>query len=391
MSTLYAISPIDGRYEAKTQPLYFFGEAGMMERRATVMLCWLLAIVPKLRPSTKFSQDERQVSVNSILKDFSPQDAERIKEIEVGPDGTNHDVKAVEYWLREKCKKYPALDEVKELLHFCCTSEDVNNVAHALQLQDGRDTLVNALDEVLDDLGDLMAQYRKIPMLSRTHGQPASPTTVGKELGNFNTRIIEAKVRFDEVEIFGKMNGAVGNYNAHAFICPEVDWENLTRDLISGDGEFQFDFRFQLITTQIEPHDYMAEMFDALARLNTILIGFCRDMWGYISFDYFKLKAKDGEVGSSTMPHKVNPIDFENAEGNLGVANALLRFMSEKLPISRFQRDLTDSTVLRNMGVAFGHSLVAYQSILKGLGKLELNEEKLNADLEGAWQGRYNS
>ncbi len=384
LTALSAISPIDGRYAEKTAALSsIFSEAGMIGRRTIVMLCWLIAVAPKLRPSAQFSQEDREEAVRCILQFFEPADAKRIKEIE---GKTNHDVKAVEYWLLEQCATYPALNEVKGLLHFCCTSEDVNNLTHAMQLDAGRDALVDVIDEVIGELGTLVSNYRNVPMLSRTHGQPASPTTVGKELGNFHTRIVEARITFEAVMIYGKMNGAVGNYNAHSFVCPEVDWENLTRDLITGDGEFQFGFQFQLITTQIEPHDYMAEMFDALARLNTILIGFCRDMWGYISFDYFKLKPKEGEVGSSTMPHKVNPIDFENAEGNLGVANALLRHMSEKLPISRFQRDLTDSTVLRNMGVAFGHCLVAYQSILKGMGKLELNHEKLDADLEGAWQ-----
>ena len=319
-----------------------------------------------------------------LVKNFSEADANAIKEIE---KTTNHDVKAVEYWIKAKFEARPELLAAAEFVHFACTSEDINNTSHALQLRAGRDVvLLPALDRVLQTLRQMAHTHADVPMLSRTHGQTASPTTVGKELANVVVRLQTAVERMAAVRIMGKMNGAVGNYNAHLSAWPDFDWEAFGQKVVETAEPLGLGLTFQPYSIQIEPHDYMAELFDAVARANTILIDFSRDVWGYVSLGYFKQRLKAGEIGSSTMPHKVNPIDFENAEGNLGLANALLRHLSEKLPISRFQRDLTDSTVLRNMGVALGYAVLAYSSLSAGLGKLELNEEALAADLDAAWE-----
>ena len=318
--------------------------------------------------------------LNRLVSEFSEADAQRIKEIEAV---TNHDVKAVEYWLKEKVAGSAELVAASEFIHFACTSEDINNTSHGMMLKGARDeVMLPKLREVLASLNHLALQNAEIPMLSRTHGQPASPTTLGKELANIAKRLEKAISNIERVELLGKMNGAVGNYNAHLSAYPSFDWENFSKTVI----EKRLGLVFNPYTIQIEPHDYMAELFDALARANTILLDMNRDIWGYISVGYFKQKTKAGEIGSSTMPHKVNPIDFENSEGNLGIANALLKHLSEKLPVSRWQRDLTDSTVLRNLGVAFGHSLLAYDSALKGLGKLETNFARLAEDLDNCWE-----
>jgi adenylosuccinate lyase len=319
-----------------------------------------------------------------LVKNFSEADGEAIKAIE---KTTNHDVKAVEYWIKSKFEARPELVAAQEFVHFACTSEDINNTSHALQLRSGRDVvLLPALDRVLLKLREMARTYADVPMLSRTHGQTASPTTVGKEIANVVVRLQAACDRIAAVKILAKMNGAVGNYNAHLSAWPEYDWEAFARRVVETPEPLGLGLNFQPYSIQIEPHDYMAELFDAIARANTILVDWSRDVWGYVSVGYFKQKLKDGEVGSSTMPHKVNPIDFENAEGNLGLANAMLRHLSEKLPISRWQRDLTDSTVLRNMGVAMGYAVLAYQSLLTGLNKLEINEAALAADLDNAWE-----
>ncbi len=337
--------------------------------------------------------EEQFETLREISRTFSLEDAERVKQIE---KTTNHDVKAVEYWLKSKFAGRPELEKATEFVHFACTSEDINNTSHALQLKAGRaEVLLPALDAVIARLRALAEQHAAVPMLSRTHGQTASPTTVGKEFANVVVRLQGARQRIADVKLMGKMNGAVGNYNAHLAAYPDHDWEGFSRRVVetpelAPDGDpaqpFGLGLTFQPYSTQIEPHDYMAELFDAVARTNTICIDLARDVWGYISLGYFKQKLKAGEIGSSTMPHKVNPIDFENAEGNLGLANALLRHMSEKLPISRWQRDLTDSTVLRNMGVALGYAVLAYQSLLVGLNKLELNAPALAEDLDNAWE-----
>jgi adenylosuccinate lyase len=319
-----------------------------------------------------------------LVKNFSEADALAIKEIE---KTTNHDVKAVEYWIKSRFEARPELQAASEFVHFACTSEDINNTSHALQLKGARDQVVMpALDTLVERLRNMAHTYAAIPMLSRTHGQTASPTTVGKELANVVVRLGQARARIAAVQLMGKMNGAVGNYNAHLSAWPDFDWETFSRKVVETPEPLGLGLTFQPYSIQIEPHDYMAEFFDAVARTNTILIDLARDIWGYVSLGYFKQRLKAGEIGSSTMPHKVNPIDFENAEGNLGLANALLRHLSEKLPVSRWQRDLTDSTVLRNMGVALGYSALAWQSLMTGLNKLEINEEALAQDLDAAWE-----
>ncbi len=377
---LTALSPLDGRYAARLAPLRaLLSEAGFMRYRVRVEVAWLAALsdagFPELPP---FSEGARQ-QLRALADDFGVAQAARIKEIE---RVTNHDVKAVEYFLKESVGDVPELVRASEFIHFACTSEDINNTSHALMLQAARrDVLLPVIGAVIDTLRELAHRHAEVPMLSRTHGQPASPTTLGKEFANVVARLQRARDRFAAVEPLAKMNGAVGNFNAHLSACPELDWEAFSRRVVESLG-----LVFNPYTIQIEPHDWMAELFDALARLNTILLDLDRDVWGYISLGYFRQKLKEGEIGSSTMPHKVNPIDFENSEGNAGLANALLRHLSEKLPVSRWQRDLTDSTVLRNVGVAFGHSLLAWDACLRGLGKLELNAGRLAADLDASWE-----
>lgn len=381
LSSLSALSPLDGRYASKVDALRpWMSEAAFMRQRVKVEVHWLIALSEaKLPDFPAFGKDAQQVLL-ALVDQFSDADASRIKEIEAV---TNHDVKAVEYWLKEKVAGHAELEKASEFIHFACTSEDINNTSHGMMLKGARDeVMLPKLREVLASLNHLALQNAEIPMLSRTHGQPASPTTLGKELANIAKRLEKAIFNIERVELLGKMNGAVGNYNAHLSAYPSFDWENFSKTVI----EKRLGLVFNPYTIQIEPHDYMAELFDALARANTILLDMNRDIWGYISVGYFKQKTKAGEIGSSTMPHKVNPIDFENSEGNLGIANALLKHLSEKLPISRWQRDLTDSTVLRNLGVAFGHSLLAYDSALKGLGKLETNFARLAEDLDNCWE-----
>ena len=384
-SNISALSPLDGRYASKLSTLRpLMSELGYMHRRVQVEICWFIALsdagffeFKKLTPGAR-------TYLLGLVKNFSEADGIAIKEIE---KTTNHDVKAVEYWIKSKFEARPELEQASEFVHFACTSEDINNTSHALQLRSARDVLVlPALDRLLPKLRDMAHAYASTPMLSRTHGQTASPTTVGKELANVAVRLQGACDRIASVKLLAKMNGAVGNYNAHLSAWPDFDWESFSRRVVEMPEPLGLGLTFQPYSIQIEPHDYMAELFDAVARTNTILIDFSRDVWGYVSLGYFKQKMRDGEVGSSTMPHKVNPIDFENAEGNLGMSNALLRHMSEKLPISRWQRDLTDSTVLRNVGVALGYATLAYQSLSTGLSKLELNESALAADLDCAWE-----
>ncbi len=373
---LEALSPLDGRYAAKVAPLRErLSEAAFMRRRVQVEVEWLVALSDLgWRELPAFSPAAR-ARLRAIVDGFGAQQAARIKQIEAV---TNHDVKAVEYFLKESIASTPELARASEFVHFACTSEDINNTAYALMLESARREVVSpAIRAVADELRALAHRHAEVPMLSRTHGQPASPTTLGKEMANFVARIEPALVRFDSVAPLGKMNGAVGNYNAHLAAFPDVDWERFARGVVESLG-----LAFNPYTVQIEPHDWIAELFDALARLNTILVDLDRDVWGYISLGYFGQKLREGEIGSSTMPHKVNPIDFENSEGNAGVANALLRHLAEKLPVSRWQRDLTDSTALRNVGVALGHSLLAWDSGLRGLGKLQVQPERLAADLE---------
>jgi adenylosuccinate lyase len=359
-------------------------EQGYMHRRVQVEVAWLIALSDAGFAEFKPLSPGARTYLLGLVKHFSEADALAIKEIE---KTTNHDVKAVEYWIKSKFEARPELEAASEFVHFACTSEDINNTSHALQLRAGRDlVLLPALDRILLKLREMAHHLADVPMLSRTHGQTASPTTVGKEIANVVVRLQTACDRIAGVKILAKMNGAVGNYNAHLAAWPDFDWEAFARKVVETPEPLGLGLTFQPFSIQIEPHDYMAELFDAVARANTILIDFSRDVWGYVSLGYFKQKLKAGEIGSSTMPHKVNPIDFENAEGNLGLANALLRHLSEKLPISRWQRDLTDSTVLRNMGVALGYATLAYQSLLTGLNKLELNEPALAADLDAAWE-----
>ncbi len=383
--TITALSPLDGRYAAKLAPLRpLMSELGYMHRRVQVEVAWFIALSDAGFAEFKPLTPGARTYLLGLVKHFSETDAAAIKEIE---KTTNHDVKAVEYWIKSKFEARPELEGASEFVHFACTSEDINNTSHALQLKSSREqVLLPALDKVISQLREMAHRYAEQPMLSRTHGQTASPTTVGKEIANVVARLVVARERIAGVQLMAKMNGAVGNYNAHLSAWPDFDWEALSRRVIESPEPLGLGLTFQPYSIQIEPHDYMAELFDAVARTNTILIDFARDVWGYVSVGYFKQRLKAGEIGSSTMPHKVNPIDFENAEGNLGLANALLRHLSEKLPISRWQRDLTDSTVLRNMGVAFGYAVLAYSSLSVGLGKLELNSEALDDDLDSAWE-----
>ena len=380
LSPLTALSPLDGRYAAKVAPLRaVFSEFGLIQRRVAVEIAWLKMLaahddiveVPPFRSATAALLDR-------IVTEFSEADALRVKEIEAV---TNHDVKAIEYFLKEKTAGNAEIAKVSEFIHFACTSEDINNLAYGLMLRSGREEiLLPVMDRIVADIRALAVRLSDQPMLARTHGQPASPTTLGKELANVAHRLHAQRERFAQVEILGKINGAVGNYNAHLIAYPDVDWPATAERFVRSLG-----LGWNPLTTQIEPHDYIAELFHAAVRFNTILIDFARDVWGYISLGYFKQKTKSGEVGSSTMPHKVNPIDFENAEGNLGLANAVLEHLAAKLPISRWQRDLSDSTVLRNLGVGLGYSLLAFDSLRKGIAKLEVNPARLQEDLDKNW------
>ena len=378
--TLTSISPIDGRYGDKTGPLKsIFSEFGLIKYRVLVEVRWLQAISMNSQISEvpEFSSESNAV-LSSITNNFSLEDAKAIKEIE---KTTNHDVKAVEYFLKEKVSAVPELHNASEFIHFACTSEDINNLSHALMLEDGRKVLLSEMKKALNLISDLAKDNADIAMLSRTHGQTASPTTIGKEMANFSYRLMRQIEQLNNVQIMGKFNGAVGNFNAHLSAYPEIDWPHVSKDFIESLG-----INYSPYSSQIESHDYIAEYFHALNRFNTIMIDFCRDVWGYISLGYFTQKTIEGEIGSSTMPHKVNPIDFENAEGNLGLAIAIGEHFATKLPVSRWQRDLSDSTVLRNLGVGCAHSLISYASITKGILKLEVNESKLMADLNEAWE-----
>lgn len=381
LTQLTAISPVDGRYGQKTDALRpIFSEYGLIRHRVIVEVRWLQALAAHEGiaevPTLSSHADHL---LNDIIGNFSEQDAQRVKNIE---RTTNHDVKAVEYFLKEKTEGNSELRAISEFIHFGCTSEDINNLAHALILREARNqALLPLLDDVIRAISELAKRYADKPMLSRTHGQTASPTTVGKEMANVSARLRRQREQYAAIPMLGKINGAVGNYNAHLVAYPDIDWPAFSRQFIADLG-----LEMNPYTTQIEPHDYMAEQFDALARFNTVLIDFCRDVWGYISLGYFKQKTIAGEVGSSTMPHKVNPIDFENAEGNLGIANALFSHFAAKLPISRWQRDLSDSTVLRNTGVAVAHCVIAFESCLKGINKLQLNEARTAEDLDNSWE-----
>lgn len=380
LSALTAVSPIDGRYARQTQALRtVFSEYGLIRQRVLVEVRWLqqLAAHPGIAEVPALA-DAEHAFLEQLLEQFGEADAAQIKSIE---RTTNHDVKAVEYYLKERLAERPALAAVSEFVHFACTSEDINNLSHALMLREGREQLLTSMDALIEQLRGLAHEFAHDAMLSRTHGQSASPTTMGKELANVVARLQRQRQQFAAVPLLGKMNGAVGNYNAHLAAYPQVDWAHIARTFVES-----LQLNWNPYTTQIEPHDYIAELFDALARFNTILIDLDRDIWGYISLGYFRQRLVEGEVGSSTMPHKVNPIDFENSEGNLGLANAILDHMARKLPISRWQRDLTDSTVLRNMGVGFGYSLIAYQATLKGLSKLEIDRQRLAQDLNHSWE-----
>lgn len=375
-----AISPIDGRYGSKvTELTECFSEYALLKNRVKVEVMWLIALCAEagISECRALTADEEQ-ALRQIVENFTPAEADKIKIIE---SVTNHDVKAVEYYLKEQLAD-TSLEELSEFIHFACTSEDINNLSHALMLKDGLAVLQPQQQQIIDVLKRLAAEFKDVSMLARTHGQTASPTTIGKELAVFAARLQKQSANISAVEILGKLNGAVGNFNAHLSAYPAVDWPALTKEVI----ENELGLKQNLFTTQIEPHDYMAELFDALARWNTILTDLNRDLWTYISMAYFGQKTVRGEIGSSTMPHKVNPIDFENSEGNCGLANAIFSHLSSKLPISRLQRDLTDSTVLRNMGVGFGYSMIAYRSTLKGLSKLKLNEQNLAEDLDNAWE-----
>ena len=381
LAALTALSPLDGRYAGKVAALRpLLSEFGLMHRRVQVEIEWFIALsdagLPEFAPLSEASRG----FLRGLVARFSEADAQAIKDIE---KTTNHDVKAVEYWIKSRFAGNPEIEKASEFVHFACTSEDINNTSHGLMLKSARSqVLLPALDAIIAKLTGMAHQFATQPMLSRTHGQTASPTTVGKEIANVVARLTAARERIAAVKLLAKMNGAVGNYNAHLSAYPEQDWEAFSKGVI----ENQLGLTFNPYTIQIEPHDYMAELFDAVTRVNTILIDWSRDVWGYVSLGYFKQRTKAGEIGSSTMPHKVNPIDFENAEGNFGLANAVLTHLSQKLPISRWQRDLTDSTVLRNMGVGLGYALLGYDSLLKGLDKLEINEAALAADLDAAWE-----
>ena len=381
LNKLNALSPVDGRYASKVDELRpIFSEFGLIKARVTVEVRWLQALSEHadINEVNGFS-DEAYAVLDAIVSDFSQDDAQRVKTIE---STTNHDVKAVEYFLKEKIANNTELFAVSEFIHFACTSEDINNLSYALMLKEGRDEVIGtAIAGVIDDIKAKAIDYAGMPLLSRTHGQTASPSTMGKEFANVVARLERQLLQLEDVDILGKINGAVGNYNAHYSAYPDTDWPAFAEDFVESLG-----LTFNPYTIQIEPHDYIAEYFHVLARINTILIDFSRDVWGYISVGYFKQKTIAGEVGSSTMPHKVNPIDFENAEGNFGIANALMNHFSEKLPISRWQRDLTDSTVLRNLGTCLAHSLIGFKSLQKGVSKLEINEVKLLADLDANWE-----
>jgi len=381
LSELTAISPIDGRYGSKTTDLRaIFSEYGLIRHRVLVEVRWLqqLSSVEEIAEVPQLSEHANNI-LNNIVEKFCEEDAQRVKNIE---KTTNHDVKAVEYFLKEKIQGNDELEAVSEFIHFACTSEDINNLSYGLMLREGRSQgLLPLMDQTIDAIVKLAHDYAEVPMLSRTHGQTASPTTVGKEMANVAYRLRRQRAQLNNVPMLGKINGAVGNYNAHLSAYPELDWEAIAESFVLSLG-----LDWNPYTIQIEPHDYIAEMFNAMARFNTILIDFDRDVWGYIAQGYFKQRTIKGEVGSSTMPHKVNPIDFENSEGNLGVANALFDHLADKLPISRWQRDLTDSTVLRTLGVGVAHSVIAYQATLKGISKLEINPQRLAEDLDNAWE-----
>ncbi|MDP3211370.1 adenylosuccinate lyase [Methylotenera sp.] len=381
LTTLNALSPLDGRYQSKLDALRpYFSEYALIKHRAWVEIEWLKALAgaPELAEIAPFSEETIK-ELDAAITNFSEADASQVKAIEAR---TNHDVKALEYWLKEKFDSNPEVKKASEFIHFACTSEDINNLSHGLMLKTARDSvMLPFLNNLIARLTELSEQLANQPMLSRTHGQTASPTTMGKELANVVYRLQRQQKQLANNDILGKINGAVGNFNAHLSAYPDFDWESFAERFVSSLG-----LTYNPMTIQIEPHDYMAELYDTLARINTILIDINRDIWGYISVGYFKQKVKAGEIGSSTMPHKVNPIDFENSEGNLGLANAVLRHMAEKLPISRWQRDLTDSTVLRNMGVAFGYTLLGYDSCLRGLNKLEVNPARLDEDLNNSWE-----
>ncbi|MGQ0696738.1 MAG: adenylosuccinate lyase [Panacagrimonas sp.] len=381
LSSLSAISPIDGRYAEKTVELRrVFSEYGLMRYRVIAEIRWLIQLsaheqIPEVAPLSATARER----LEQIASGFTVEDAQRIKKIEAT---TNHDVKAVEYFLKEKIGHHPELVAIKEFIHFACTSEDMNNVSHALMLSDARrEVLLPQIDKLIGAISSLAVRHAEQPMLARTHGQPASPTTLGKEMAVFAKRLKRVRAQFVEVQCLAKINGAVGNYSAHYAAYPDIDWPAFAQQFLAS-----LNLSVSPATTQIEPHDWMAEYFHALSRLNTILIGFCRDIWGYISLGYFRQKTVEGEVGSSTMPHKVNPIDFENGEGNLGMANAIMQFLAEKLPISRWQRDLTDSTVLRNLGVGVAHQVIAIQSIAKGLSKLDADSWRMGRDLDDNWE-----
>ncbi len=381
LSTLSAISPIDGRYGGKTQSLRpIFSEFGLIRYRVIVEIRWLqtLSKHPEIIEVPTLSKEANKL-LNIIISDFSLEDAGRVKAIE---RRTNHDVKAVEYFLKEKIASNTELTQISEFIHFACTSEDINNLAHALMLQEARNqVLLPEMHKVITAISELAQQHADLPLLSRTHGQPASPSTLGKEMANIAYRLQRQYRLFKAITLLGKFNGAVGNYNAHLSAYPHLDWQQLSANFITSLGLTQNPY-----TTQIEPHDYMAEYFHAISRFNTILLDFNRDIWSYISLAYFKQKTIENEIGSSTMPHKVNPIDFENSEGNLGISNALLHHLSEKLPVSRWQRDLSDSTVLRNLGVGLAHALISYQSSLRGISKLQVNPERIKTDLDNTWE-----
>jgi len=375
-----AISPIDGRYASKVSELSeCFSEYALLKNRVKVEVIWLITLCREVAiPECRGLSENEEQKLRQIVTNFTPAEAEKIKKIEAV---TNHDVKAVEYYLKEQIAD-TSINDVSEFIHFACTSEDINNLSHALMLKDGLSVLVPQQQQIIDVITTLAREFKSVPMLARTHGQTASPTTIGKELAVFSQRLQKQSQKITGIELLGKLNGAVGHFNAHLSAYPDVDWISLTKNVI----EAELGLAQNLFTTQIEPHDYMSELFDSLTRWNTILLDFNRDIWTYISMGYFGQKTVKGEVGSSTMPHKVNPIDFENSEGNCGLANAIYHHLSTKLPISRLQRDLTDSTVLRNMGVGFGYSMIAYKSTLKGISKLKLNEKNLANDLDNAWE-----
>lgn len=381
LTTLNALSPLDGRYQSKLDSLRpYFSEYALIKHRAWVEVEWLKALsaAKELAEIASFSSETTQ-ELDAAIANFSEDDASQVKAIE---SRTNHDVKALEYWLKEKFDGNPEIKKASEFIHFACTSEDINNLSHGLMLKTARDSvMLPFLNSLIARLSELAHQLANQPMLSRTHGQTASPTTMGKELANVVYRLQRQQKQLANNEVLGKINGAVGNFNAHLSAYPHFDWETFAKKFVESLG-----LSYNPMTIQIEPHDYMAELYDTFARINTILIDLNRDIWGYVSVGYFKQKVKAGEIGSSTMPHKVNPIDFENSEGNLGLANAVLRHMAEKLPISRWQRDLTDSTVLRNMGVAFGYTLLGFDSCLRGLNKLEINPARLDEDLNNSWE-----